>query len=94
MPPSNTTMTLTPGDDVAAAKDLVAWAKTSGVTLTIVKVGAVELHIAPDVRAPNVTLPATPATNLYEQYGGDALAELTKLQQQDVDDDDQPAVQA
>lgn len=94
MPPATKTTTPTRGDDVAAVKDLVAWLRMSGLALSALRVGDIELHISTPARLPVLNLDdaAASATNIYEQYGGDALKELQRLQVSEIDDDDQPAV--
>jgi hypothetical protein len=76
--------------DIEAIKELVLWARKSGVTLARAKVADIELDIL-SMAAPTAPLPseAEAKQGLYAQFGGDLLAAVeAETKAEDVYDED------
>jgi hypothetical protein len=76
--------------DIEAIKELVLWARKSGVTLARAKVADIELDIL-SMTAPAAPLPseAEAKQGLYAQFGGDLLAAVeAETKAEDVYDED------
>lgn len=89
-PASPMTTSSTPGDDVAALKDLLSWATERKVLLSSATVGSVRVDIAIPVAPSSFAMPTgEDKESLYRQFGGKAYADLVG-----ETDDDVPAVTA
>jgi hypothetical protein len=81
-------------DQVKAAQDMIIWARKHQVVLARVKVGDVEVDVLSMVVAaapPSKLDEAKAKQNLYQQYGGEVIAELERAENESVvEDDDEP----
>jgi hypothetical protein len=82
--------------DETVVKDLLLWARREGIVIEQVTVGSVTL-VCRDTRVhtvPGKELDLSPAAlehagaNLYEKYGGQAMDELAKANDDVIEDDD------
>lgn len=75
--------------DVAAARDLLLWARTFGFALDMVEVGACKIHVIGDLRATAAPDPiiGKPAADAFaEAAGPDMMRRLKEIEDRAKDD--------